>query len=63
MKASPLAFLRATGWETANIHLATRAAVAKVLADLHKRPARWLIEAANAMRKVVIDEWKEWCAT
>lgn len=50
--------LRAMGTETANIHLAspTRA----VAADLERRPAGWLYEAASAMADATVADWKAW---
>jgi len=55
-----LRLLHAMGAETANIHLATKAARRRVLADLRKRPAKWLRKAAEAMAKVTVEDWKEW---
>jgi hypothetical protein len=52
--------LYAMGWETANVHLSTPAAIAAVKHDLKRRPARWLLEAALAMAKTVRKEWKAW---
>jgi hypothetical protein len=54
--------LRAMGWETANIHLGTRTAMRRVLADLRKRPTKWLRRATEAMSKAVLDDWKQWSA-
>ena len=50
------------GWETANVHLGTRAAVARVQNDLAKRSAGWLFRSAKAMRDAVVSDWKEWRA-
>jgi len=52
--------LNAMGWETANVHLGSRAAVKAVLRDLDKRPPAWLRSAAKAMAKVSIKDWEEW---
>ena len=49
--------LHAMGWETANIHLGTGKA-AKLLADLKMRPKNWLLNAAQAMRKSVLADFK-----
>jgi hypothetical protein len=53
--------LRAMGWETANLHLASRH-VPAVLADLAKRPKDWLHKAAAAMVKATSADWEEWRA-
>jgi uncharacterized protein (DUF2252 family) len=55
-----LRMLKAMGWETANIHLATKTAIPRVLADLKRRPARWLRTAAKAMAKATLEDWREW---
>ncbi len=55
-----LKLLRAMGWETANIHLGTKEAARRVLADLKKRPGKWLRRAAGPMVKASLDDWKEW---
>jgi hypothetical protein len=44
--------LHAMGWETANIHLGNGKRPA-LLADLGKRPRRWLLDAAHAMQKTL----------
>jgi Uncharacterized protein conserved in bacteria (DUF2252) len=48
------------GWETANIHLGTVNARSRIEADLKKRSAGWLLEAARQMVKVVVRDWKDW---
>jgi hypothetical protein len=50
------------GWETANIHLATKAAVPRVIQDLKKRAPKWLSSAAKAMTKAMLEDWKVWSA-
>ena len=55
-----LKLLRAMGWETANVHLGTRAALGKIRRDLARKPARWLPKAADAMAKATTGDWKEW---
>ena len=59
-KRDELKLLRAMGLETANIHLGTKNAVAKILADLRKRSSRWLYDAARAMEWATINDWKQW---
>ena len=51
--------LHAMGWETANIHLGTGKAKV-LLADLKKRPQGWLLKAARAMEKAVLEDFKEY---
>jgi hypothetical protein len=58
--AYEMQLLRAMGWETANIHLGTRAAMRQVLAHLRKSPTKWLHRATQAMSKAVLDDWKQW---
>src|ERR1035437_5668771 len=53
-----LRLLHAMGWEAANIHLGTKAAVGLVLKDLNKRPSKWLRRAAEAMVKATLEDWK-----
>jgi len=48
------------GWETANIHLSSPKAVKSVKRDLAVRPTRWLHTAAEAMVKVMTQDWKDW---
>lgn len=52
--------LHAMGWETANVHLATRRAIKSVQLDLRRRPGRWLQDAARNMSKAIVKEWKDW---
>ena len=52
--------LAAMGWETANLHLGSASAVARVRRDLSKRKAKWLHAAAKAMCAAVLRDWKEW---
>ncbi len=51
--------LRAMGWETANVHLASRH-VPDVRADLARRPKDWLHKAAANMVKATRADWEEW---
>jgi hypothetical protein len=55
-----LKLLHAMGWETGNIHLAHGAAEREVRKDLNRRNPKWLREAALAMTKAVVVDWKEW---
>jgi len=50
--------LRAMGAETGNIHLGRRDRA--ILADLKKRPRRWLERASQAMADAVEDDWRRW---
>jgi len=52
--------MRAMGWETANIHLGTRAAVKDVLNDLKGRRANWLRRSAEKMVAVTLKDWEMW---
>ena len=49
--------LHAMGWETANVHLGSVKARV-LLADLNKRPRNWLMRAAAAMEKSVLEDFK-----
>jgi hypothetical protein len=55
-----LKLLHAMGWETANIHLGTKAAAGRVLKDLNQQPDKWLRRAAEAMAKATLEDWKGW---
>lgn len=57
-----LKLLHAMGWETANIHLGTKAAAGRVLKDLKRRPGKWLLRAAGAMESATRQDWKVWAA-
>jgi len=52
--------LHAMGWETANVHLGTRAIGRKIQDDLRRRPSKWLQKAAEAMAKATLTDWKNW---
>ena len=52
--------LHAMGWETANIHLGSRAAVGAVRRDLERQPKDWLRKAAEAMVTATRKDWEEW---
>jgi hypothetical protein len=51
--------LHAMAWETANIHLGTAGAGARIVADLN-RSGKWLRTAVKAMAAATIGDWKEW---
>ena len=55
-----LKLLHAMGWETANIHLGPREAVQPIRRDLRARNPKWLLNAAAAMTKATIADWKDW---
>jgi hypothetical protein len=55
--------LHAMGFETANVHLGTRRADERILADLGKRPTDWLHKAATAMVKATTADFNEWRAS
>jgi hypothetical protein len=52
--------LHAMGFETANVHLATRKTAAEIGSDLKNRPADWLHQAAKQMDKLVKEDWNDW---
>src|SRR5262245_31771117 len=52
--------LRAMGWETANIHLGTKSAVAAIKRDLHRRRGDWLVDAAKRMTLAHASDWGSW---
>lgn len=52
--------LYAMGWETANIHLGTRAAVKDVIDDLKERKPNWLRRSAEKMVAVTLKDWEMW---
>jgi len=54
--------LRAMGWETANVHLATPQVCRMVSRDLGRRNTRWLERATVAMAEATISDWKVWAA-
>ncbi|HEY4742590.1 MAG TPA: DUF2252 family protein [Candidatus Acidoferrales bacterium] len=54
--------LKAMGFETANIHLGTPAAIPAILRDLKDRPRRWLHRTSKKMLKAIKRDWKKWRA-
>ena len=59
-QGAELRLLHAMGWETANIHLATKAPRRCILAYLQKQTGKWLHEASDAMLEPVRKDWKDW---
>jgi hypothetical protein len=55
-----LRLLRAMGWETANVHLGTKAARKPILTHMQKQQAKWLHRATEQMLNAVRDDWKTW---
>ena len=55
-----LRLLHAMGWETANVHLGTRAARKAVLRHIGKQKAKWLQRATDEMLQAVREDWKAW---
>jgi Uncharacterized protein conserved in bacteria (DUF2252) len=55
--------LKAMGRETANLHLGTKHRVGKVMRDLSKRKAGWLLAAAEAMAKATKQDWQDFKAS
>lgn len=47
-------------YEVGNVHLGTRKARKKVLADLDRNKTRWLYETARTMRRVVRQDYSDW---
>lgn len=50
------------GHETANVHLGSRRAARRILADLKARHEHWLHEASARMVEAVLKDWKDWKA-
>src|SRR5262249_15408891 len=57
-KVNPLVLLHQMGRETANIHLASKGAAARIRRDLVRRKRGWLEAAARKMVKQVLADWK-----
>lgn len=53
--------LAAMGWETANLHLGSAAAIGDVRRDLRRRGHDWLLEAVEVMVPATLRDWGEWC--
>jgi hypothetical protein len=56
-----LRLLFAMGWETANIHLASKGVTRDVGKHLNKLKRNWLAGAAKDMAKAVRGDWDAWC--
>ena len=52
--------LHAMAWETANVHLGTAGAGARIVADLDHRSGKWLRTAVKDMAAATIADWQEW---
>ncbi|HEY4163394.1 MAG TPA: DUF2252 family protein [Dongiaceae bacterium] len=52
--------LTAMGFETANLHFASRSAIAAIRRDLAARPKGWLFDGAERMAKALLSDWKDW---
>ena len=52
--------LQAMGWETANIHLGSHAAVPAVQKHLRAQKSKWLRQASQDMAKAVVEDWQSW---
>ena len=52
--------LHSMGFETANVHLGSKAAVKNVRRDLAKHKPGWVHEAAKKMGDAVRKDWEEW---
>jgi Uncharacterized protein conserved in bacteria (DUF2252) len=50
------------GWETANMHFASKRAIPQIKRDLAARRGRWLHKAAKAMLKATMADWEDWRA-
>ena len=57
-KRDEAVLLGAMGTDTANVHLGTTRQRVALMADLRRRPSRWLRDAAKAMAKTMEQEWK-----
>ncbi len=55
-----LRLLFAMGWETANIHLGSRAARKEIRQHLDRQKPNWLSSAARDMANAVTEDWREW---
>lgn len=52
--------LHGMGWETANIHLGSRAARKAVISHIRKQKGKWLHRATADMLECVREDWKVW---
>jgi hypothetical protein len=58
--AAELRLLHAMGYETANIHLGTRAARKPVSAHIQNQKGKWLHHATEEMLNKTREDWKSW---
>jgi hypothetical protein len=59
-QGAELRLLHAMGWETANVHLGTKAARKPILMHIQKQKPRWLHRATEQMLQAVKEDWKVW---
>jgi len=52
--------LHAMGWETANIHLASRQSIEEVKRHLKQQSSEWLYVAAKEMAERTVTDWEDW---
>jgi hypothetical protein len=52
--------LYAMGFETANVHLGSKAAARAVGRELHGRPRRWLHEITARLVGAIARDWRQW---
>jgi len=52
--------LHAMAWETANVHLGTAGAGARIVADLNSRSGKGLRTAVKDMAAATLGDWKKW---
>jgi len=54
--------LNAMGFELANVHLGTKNAQKKIIADLKKRPKKWLHKTSLALKNATLSDFEDWKA-
>jgi len=52
--------LHAMAWETANVHLGSARAAARIAGDLNNRSGKWLRTAIKDMAAATVSDWKKW---
>lgn len=55
--------LRCMGGETANIHLGGKKAQKRILKDLEKLPAKWLLHAADKLHGKCLKDWEDFISS
>jgi hypothetical protein len=50
------------GWETANMHFASKRAISGIKRDIAARRGLWLHKASKAMMKATMADWGDWRA-